>query len=172
MADEKGYPAGSDGDRLRQLEKENNRSADLGYQAIGHEGIVYELAKPTDVTYHAYGFNHSHIGIAFKHEGLRVREVEGCVPAQNRRTGQKGMFQKRYDPRDLHAMALHAADLLREHCGGGGGQILFHDESDKMKNDPGPASPREKWKQGVYALVEDPSIPFDFSQFAPEGFDY
>ena len=142
----------------------------LGYQCISYRGVVYELAEPIETTSHARSYNTSHIGVAFKHEGLRVSSLgEGSVPAINRRNGRR-MFQRLYDPADLRAMARHCANLLRVHCPDG--EILFHDELDPKKNDPGPAFPRSTWAQAVKVWVRHPETPFDFSQFAAESFAY
>ena len=142
----------------------------LGYQCIVHGGVVYELVEPLETTSHAKGFNTNYVGVAFKHEGLRTRSLgEGSVPAINRRNGG-AMFQRLYDPADLEAMARHCADLMREHCPDG--EILFHDDLDPKKNDPGPAFPRFTWAQAVRVWITEPDVPFDFSQFEPEGFSY
>ena len=142
----------------------------LGYQCICHHGTVYELAEPLETTSHARGYNTSHIGVAFKHEGLRTRAIAGrTVPAINRRNGKAG-FQRLYDPLDLAAMARHCANLMRVHCPGG--EILYHDDLDPKKNDPGPAFPRFTWAQAVRVWVTDPEVPFRFEDFRSAGFDY
>jgi len=142
----------------------------LGYEAIIHKGVIYSLAKPDQVLYHCKGKNRSHIGVAIKHEGLRKSPCERSVPAVNRRNGQP-MHQRRYTARDLEQAALHVADLLRGYCVPGCTEVLFHDELDPSKNDPGPAFPRRSWLEAVHALVRGEE-PADFTQMEPEGFDY
>ena len=142
----------------------------LGYQAIVAKGVIYPLAEPAEVVQHCKGKNLSHIGVAIKHEGLRTSPCLGSVPAVNRRNG-KPMHQRPYSAFDLEQAALHVADLLRGYCVPGCTEVLFHDELDPSKNDPGPAFPRRSWLEAVHALVRGEE-PADFTQMEPEGFDY
>jgi hypothetical protein len=147
----------------------------LGYQCIISHGVIWTLAGALQVVSHARGYNSSHIGIALKHEGLRTRAIAGqTVPAFHRKTG-KAMHQRHYDPLDLEASAYHVASLLRTYCGGPdksvADRILFHDELDTGKNDPGPAFPRTAWVGAVERLVMGGDPP-DFTKMEPEGFPY
>jgi len=141
----------------------------LGYEAIIARGVIHQLARPTDVVYHCRGRNRSHIGVAIKHEGLRESPCDGSVPAYHRKL-KRDFHQRRYQAEDLEQAAWHVADLLRDHCVAGG-EILFHDELDPEKNDPGPAFPRRAWLDAVRAIIRGEPAP-DFHLMEPEGFTY
>lgn len=141
----------------------------LGYESIIAKGVIYTLADPADVVYHCKGRNLSHIGVAIKHEGLRESPCPGSVPAFHRKRRQ-AMHQRPYTALDLEQAALHVADLLRSSCVPAA-VVLFHDELDPEKNDPGPAFPRRAWLEAVHAIVRGEELP-DFTQMEPEGFDY
>lgn len=144
--------------------------AGYGYAALIRRGVVWRLVSPRQVVYHAKGFNRSHVGVAIETEGLRDSRVDGAVPARHRREQHRAMFQRPYAPEDLEAAAYYCADVLRDHCAKGA-TVLFHDDLNATKNDPGPAFPREAFRTAVVriGLSEE---PLPFTEMKPEGFKY